>query len=205
VTRGYLGVNIQSITPELVKAMKLDERQGALVSEVVPGGPAAKTGIRQGDVIIGFNDAPIQDAHDLPALVAQTPVGEHVTVTLRRDGKTQQVSVTLGTLPSEHATREESSQAAPSQWGLQLQDVTPQLARQRGVTEASGVMVAGVQPGSPAERAGVQRGDVIREVNRQAVQSVPEVRDAIAKADTPDAVALLVQRHQHSLFVAMAK
>jgi len=205
VTRGYLGVSIQSVTPELAKAMKLDERQGALVSEVVSGGPAAKTGIRPGDVIVGLNDEPIKEAHDLPALVARTPVGEHVTVTLRRAGKTQTVPVTIGTLPAEQGTREESSQAAPSQWGLQLQDVTPQVARQRGVTEASGVMVVGVQPGSPAERAGLQRGDVIREVNRQAVQSVQEVRDAIAKADTQDAVALLVTRNQGSVFVAMAK
>jgi serine protease Do len=205
VTRGYLGVSIQSVTPELAKAMKLDERQGALVSEVVSGGPAAKSGIRQGDVIVGFNDEPIKDAHDLPAMVAKTPVGEHVTVTLRRDGKTQKVPVTIGKLPAEQATGEESSQAAPSQWGLQLQDVTPQMARQRGLTEAAGVMVVGVQPGSPAERAGLQRGDVIREVNRQAVQSVQEVRDAIAKADNQDTVALLVKRNQGSVFVAMAK
>jgi serine protease Do len=205
VTRGYLGVSIQSVTPELAKAMKLDERQGALVSEVVSGGPAAKTGIRPGDVIVGLNDEPIKEAHDLPALVAKTPVGEHATVTLRRDGKTQQVPVTIGKLPSEQATSEVSSQAAPSQWGLHLQDVTPQRARQRGVTEAAGVMVVGVQPGSPAERAGLQRGDVIREVNRQAVQSVQEVRDALAKADNQDTVALLVTRNQGSVFVAMAK
>ena len=79
------------------------------------------------------------------------------------------------------------------------------MARQRGLKEASGVMVVGVQPGSPAERAGLQRGDVIREVNRQTVQSVQEVRDAIAKADDQDAVALLVKRNQGSVFVAMAK
>jgi serine protease Do len=155
-------------------------------------------------VIVGFNDETIQDAHDLPALVAKTPVGEHVTVTLRRDGKTQIVPVTIGKLPAEQGTGDESSQAAPSQWGLQLQDVTPQMARQRGLQE-DGVMVVGVQPGSPAERAGLQRGDIIREVNRQPVQSAQEVRDAIAKADNQDTVALLVKRNKGSVFVAMAK
>jgi serine protease Do len=99
VTRGYLGVSIQSMTPELAKALKLEEGQGALVSEVVQGSPAAKAGIRQGDVIVGFNGESIKDSHDLPTVVAKTPVGEEVSVTLRRDGKTQKVPVTVGKLP----------------------------------------------------------------------------------------------------------
>jgi serine protease Do len=205
VTRGYLGVSIQAVTPELAKGLKLAERQGALVSDVVSGSPAAQAGIHRGDVIVGLNGEPLKDAHDLPALVAKTPVGERVMVTLRRDGQSQKVPVTIGKLPAERAASTEPSQAAPGQWGLQLQEVTPQMARQRGVAEASGVMVVGVQPGSPAERAGLQRGDVIREVNHQAVQSVQEVRDALAKADNQDTVVLLVQRDQGSVFVALAR
>jgi serine protease Do len=205
VTRGYLGVSIQSITPDLAKALKLEERQGALVSEIVQGGPAAKAGIRQGDVIVGFNSESIKGAHDLPAIVAKTPVGEEATITLQRNGKAQKVPVTVGKLPSERVSSEESSQVGQSQWGLQLQDVTPQMARQRGLADEYGVLVIGVQPGSPAERAGLQRGDIIREVNRQPVQSVQDVRDAIAKADTHDSLVLLVKRGQGSLFVAMAK
>jgi len=137
--------------------------------------------------------------------VAKTPVGEHAMLTLRRDGKSQHVPVTMGKLPTERVASTEPSQVAPGQWGLQLQEVIPQMARQRGVAEASGVMVVDVQPGSPAERAGLQRGDIIREVNRQAVQSVQEVRDALAKADNQDAVVLLVQRDQGSVFVALAR
>jgi serine protease Do len=205
VTRGYLGVSIQSITPNLAQALKLEERQGALVSEVVQGGPAAMAGIRQGDVIVGFNGESVKDSHDLPAIVAKTPVGEAATVTLRRDGKTQKVPVTVGKLPSERVTSEESSHAGQSQWGLQLQDVTPQMARQHGLADESGVMVVGVQPGSPAERAGLQRGDLIREVNRQPVQSMQDMRNAIAKAEHQDSLVLLVKRGQGSLFVAMAK
>jgi serine protease Do len=205
VTRGYLGVSIQPITPELAKAMKLEERQGALVSEVAKDSPAAKAGLRQGDVIVGFNGQSIKSAHDLPAVVAKTPAGEEVMVTLRRDGKTQKVPVTVGKLPSEKVVSEESSQAAQSQWGLQLQDVTPQMARQRGLADESGVMVVGVQPGSPAERAGLRRGDVIREVNHRPVRSMQEMRDAIAKADQQDALLLLVQRDQGSIFMAMAR
>jgi len=205
VTRGYLGVSIQSVTPELANAMKLAEQQGALVAEVTPGSPAAEAGIHQGDIIVGFNGETVKDAHDLPAVVAKTPVGEKATLTLRRDGKTQKVPVTVGRLPSDKVAREESGQAGQTQWGLQLQDVTPQMARQHGLTDASGVMVAGVQPGSPAERAGVQRGDLIREINRQPVQSMQEVRDTIAKAENQESLVLLVKRGQGSLFVAMAK
>jgi serine protease Do len=193
------------VTPELAKAMKLEEHQGALVSEVTAGSPAAKAGLRQGDVIVGFNDATVNDSRDLPAVVAKTPVGEQATITLRRDGKTQKVPVTVGKLPGEKVSREESSPASQSQWGLQLQEVTPQAARQHGLARESGVMVAGVQPGSPAERAGVRAGDLIREVNRQPVQSLQEMRDAIAKADQQDSLLLLVQREQGSVFVAMAK
>jgi serine protease Do len=205
VTRGYLGVSIQSITPELAKAMKLEERQGALVAEVTAGSPAAKAGIHRGDVIVGFNGETVKDSHDLPAAVAKTPVGEKVTVTLRRDGKTETVPVAVGKLPSEKVTSEPSSHASQSQWGLQLQDVTPQMARQRGLAEASGVMVVGVQPDSPAERAGLQRGDIILEVNHQPVQSMQDMRDAIAKAGDQDSLLLLVKRDQGSAFVAMAK
>jgi serine protease Do len=205
VTRGYLGVSIQSVTPELAHAMQLEAHQGALVAEVTPGSPAAKAGIHQGDIIVEFNGEAVKDAHDLPAVVAKTPVGENATLTLRRAGKTQTVPVTVAKLPSDTVAREETGQASQTQWGLQLQDVTPQMARQLGVTDASGVIVAGVQPGSPAERAGVQRGDVIREINRQPVQSMPEVRDAIAKAEHQESLVLLVKRGQGSLFVAMAK
>jgi serine protease Do len=205
VTRGYLGVSIQSMTPDLAKALKLQERQGALVSEVVPDGPAAKAGIRQGDVIVGFNGESIKGSHDLPVMVAKTPVGEEATVTLQRNSKTQKVPVTVGKLPSEKMASEASSPVGQSQWGLQLQEVTPQMARQRGLPHEAGVMIAGVQPGSPAERAGLQPGDLIREVSRQPVQSMQEVRDALAKTENQDSVVLLVKRAQGSIFVAMAK
>jgi serine protease Do len=205
VTRGYIGVGIQSITPDLAKAMKLDKDQGALVSELVEGGPAALAGIQRGDVIVAFNGEPVQDSHALPALVAKTPIGEKVTVTLQRQGKTQEVPVTVGELPSEKSAAVEPGAASQGQWGLQLQDVTPQMARQLGLSTEAGVLVVGVQPGSPAENAGLQRGDLIREVNRQPVRSVQEVRDGIAKADNQEALLLLVQRDQGNIFVAMAK
>jgi serine protease Do len=114
VTRGYLGVSVQGITPELARTLKLQERQGALVADVVVGGPAATAGIHRGDVIIGFNGATVHEAHDLPALVARAPIGERAAVTLRRDGQTQQIPVTIGKLPSEKRAVEESSSSPRS-------------------------------------------------------------------------------------------
>jgi serine protease Do len=205
VTRGYLGVSIQSITPELAKAMKLENRQGALVADVMPNSSAAKAGIHRGDVIVGFNGAAVQDSHDLPVMVAKTPIGQEATVTLLRNGKAQEVSVTVAKMPSEKRAAAESSPTSASQWGLELQDITPQMARRRGLAEDSGVMVVGVQPGSPADLAGLQRGDIIREVDRQPVHSVQDVREAMAKADNQHSLLLLVQRDQGNIFVAMAK
>jgi serine protease Do len=205
VTRGYLGVSIQSITPDLAKALKLEDRQGALVAEVVPEGPAARAGIRRGDVIVAFNGKAVKDAHDLPAMAAQTPVGQKATVTVRRDGGTQQLAITVGKLPSEKAAREESAQPAQSQWGLRLQDVTPQAASRLGLTTDQGAMVVGVQPGSPAEHAGLREGDLILEVDHQAVRSVNEVREALAKVHDEASLLLLVKRDNGSIFVALAK
>jgi serine protease Do len=205
VTRGYLGVSIQSISAELAKAFKLEDRQGALVAEVVPGSPAARAGIRQGDVIVAFNGKAVKDAHDLPPMAAETPVGQKVTVTVRRDGVTQQLPITVGKLPSEQAAREESAQPAQSQWGLRLQDVTPQAASRLGLTTDHGVMVVGVQPGSPAEQAGLREGDLILEVNHQPVHSGKEVREALAKAHDEASLLLLVKRDNGSIFVALAK
>jgi serine protease Do len=205
VTRGYLGVSIQSITPDLLKALKLKETTGALVGDVVPGSAADKAGIRRGDVIVAFNGTTVKDSHDLPSLVAATPVGQEVTVTILRDRKKHELPVTVGKLPSETATGDESPHPTQGKWGLLLQDVTPWLAREYGLKDDRGVVVAGVQPGSPADRAGIRKGDIILEVNRQPANSADEAMGAIATADTEDALLLLVKRDRGSFFIALEK
>jgi serine protease Do len=205
VTRGYLGVSIQSLTPEVAKALHIEPNQGVLVAEVTPDSPAAQAGVRRGDVIVGFNGEAVKEAHELPAAVAKTPVGEHATLTLQRNGKTQNVPVTIGKLPSDTVTRATSSSASQGQWGIHLQDVTPQMAQQHGLGDEAGVLVVGVEAGSPADEAGVRRGDLIREVNRQPVQSTQDVRDAIAAAEHPNSLVLLVKRGQGNLYIAMAQ
>jgi serine protease Do len=206
VTRGYLGVNIQSITPELAQALSLQERQGALVADVMAGTPAEKAGLKRGDVIVAFNGKAVTSSRDLPPMVANTPVGQEVTLSVVRHGKKQDFAMRVGKLPGTEVRAELApSQTRQGQWGLQLQTITPQLAEKHGLKAEHGALVVGVQPGSPAAEAGVQAGDIILEVNRQAVASVEDARDAFARAAGNDSLLLLVQRGDGSLFVPLAK
>jgi len=206
VTRGYLGVNIQSITPELAKALKLKETKGALVADVVQGSPAEKAGVKRGDVIVAYNGRAVEDRHNLPVMVAATPVGQEVTLTVLRDGKEQQLRMEVAKLPSDETRTkaEESAQPSGGKLGLRLHNVNPELARQLGLKADRGVVVMGVEPGSPAAEAGIQEGDVILEVNRQPVTSINEVKDQVAKTSDGDQVLLLVQRDQSKLYVPVA-
>jgi serine protease Do len=204
VTRGYLGVSIQSITPELAKALTLNETSGALVGDVVSGGPAEKAGIKRGDVIVEYNGRTVQDSHDLPAMVAATPVGNEATVTVLRDGKKRRVDVEIEELQSMEAGKA-SEAPAEGNWGLALQNLTPLMAQQLGLRAEQGVVVANVEPGSPADEAGIHRGDFILEINRTPVKTVDEATQVIAKANEKNELLVLVQRDQGSLYIAMAK
>jgi serine protease Do len=203
VTRGYLGVNIQSLTPDLAKALKLGEQKGALVGDVVAGSPADQAGMKRGDVIVAFNSKPVAEARDLSAQVAATKVGQAAAVTVLRNGAKQQLTVKIGQLQSEKAELEKPGQPDQSKWGLQLQDLTPQMAARMGVKTGEGIAVAGVKPGSPAERAGVRPGDLIMEMDHQPVHSVQEARQMAAKNSDQDALLLLVQRENSRFFAAM--
>ena len=203
VTRGYLGVNIQSITPDLAAALKLEGRKGALVADVVSGGPAGQAGIKRGDLIVAYDGKAVEDSHDLPAAVAATPVGKEVTVTVIRDGKEHKVSARIAKLDSEETIAEKPKHAAHGKWGLQLKDLNPEIARELGVEADRGVLIVEVQPGSPADRAGIQQRDIILEVNRQPVKSVKEVKEEVAKANGSGSLLLLVQSEQGSRYVVL--
>lgn len=205
VTRGYLGVNIQTITPELAQALKLQDRHGALVSDVVPNSPADQAGIQRGDVMVNFNDKAVENSHDLAAMVAATPVGRTVPVSIRRQGKQQTLSLTVGKFPANTDEEQEASQPTQGKLGLQLQDVTPEMAQKRDPSVDHGVMVVGVQPESPAAEAGIRPGDVLLQVNQQPVNSAAEVKEAVAQADAQQPLLLLVQRDRGSFFVALAQ
>jgi serine protease Do len=203
VTRGYLGVSIQPITPELEKAMKLETNKGALVAEVVSGSPADKAGIHQGDVIIAFNNKAVDEPRDLSSLVANTPVGQEANVTVLREGAKKQLPVKIEKLGSGEAKAEGSGQPSQGKWGLGLQDLNPGMAGPPTSKADHGVLVASVQPGSPADLAGIHQGDIILGINRQPVTSVKEAKEAIAGTKDKDSLLLLVKRGEGTFFAAL--
>ena len=203
VTRSYLGVNIQTITPDLAKALKMEEARGALVADVTSGSPADKAGIKRGDVIVTYDEEDVAEGQDLPAMVAVTPVGEKVSVIVLRNGKEKRLTVKTGRLPSDETELEASASPTKGKWGLQLQELTPQLARQLRLKSDKGLVVTGVLPDSPAADAGLRQGDVILEVNRKPVSSVGDAKKQIRNSDDESSLLLLVQRDGGKFFVPL--
>jgi len=201
VTRGLLGVAIQDVTPELAKSLGLSESKGALVSQVVPGGPADKAEIEQGDVIVNFDGRPVADSRDLPRIVASTAVGKTVTVKLLRDGKEIERQAKIGEMEEENTAAAESP-IRPS-LGVAVQNLTPQIARELGLKKGAGVVVTGIEPGSPAAEANIQVGDVIQAVNRKPVRNVDDFVKTVEKAKGGGSLLLLVQRGRNTLFAAV--
>jgi serine protease Do len=201
VTRGWLGVNIQEVTPELAKSFGLKDNKGALVSQVLPNSPAEKAGIEQGDVILQFDGKDVSDSKELPRIVASTPVGKSVMVKIARDGKVTDRQVKLGEM--EEKAEVAKTPSTHKRLGIAVQNLTPEIAKGLGLKKETGVVVTQVEPGSPASDAGIQTGDVIRELNRKPVKDVEDFVQKIEKVKDQDSVLLFVQRGQNSLFAAV--
>jgi serine protease Do len=200
VTRGWLGVSIQRITPELAKSFGLKEEKGALVSQVVKGGPAEKGGIETGDVIVEFDGKKVDDSNELPRMVASVPVGSSVPVKVLRAGNLVDRQVTL----AEMEQKEEVANAPTRKpLGLSVQNITPEIAKGLGRKAETGVVVAGVVPGSPAAKANIRSGDVIQQVNKKPVKDVEDFKQQIESAKDQETILLLIQRGENTLFAAL--
>lgn len=205
VVRGYLGLMIQPVTPEIAKAFNLPDAHGALVGEVTTDGPAAKAGISQGDVITDLNGARLDDSREFRLKVSQLAPGSAIKLKVIRDGNPRDVNVTLGELPNEIVAASSQKPETSSLDGLSVESLTPQIARQLKLpVGASGVVVAEVQDGSRADDAGLRRGDLIQQVNRQPVDNVAEFERLMKQGGGKPAV-LLVNRNGHASFVAIER
>jgi serine protease Do len=201
VTRGWIGVGIQEMTPELTKSFDLKDKKGALVSQVFKDGPADKAGIEQGDVILEFDKKEIKESKDLPRIVAAIPVGKTVPVTISRNGKVITKDVKVGEM--EDKITETAKTPTGKKVGIAVQNITPEIARALSLKDTSGAVVTQVEQGSAAANAGIQQGDVIRQVNRKHVKDAKSVIQTIEEAKSGDSILLLIQRGENSLYVTV--
>ncbi len=203
VERGWLGVSIQPVTPELAKGFGLPSAQGALVASVVDGSPAQKAGLKRGDVITEYNGRKVARSEELPRVVAETPIGREVPVTVLRDGKSATLNAKITQLEEPERKVAAQSGGEKPALGLSVEPVTPAVARELGLPESRGVIVKGVEDGSPAANAGIQAGDVIVEVDRQPVASVSELRRLVDKHAKGTPLLVLLHRNGSSLYGAI--
>jgi serine protease Do len=192
VVRGFMGVNIQDITPELAKGLKLKEPvKGAIVTDVMPQAPAEKAGIEQGDVITQYNGQNIENVTQLRNLVAATSPGESVKVKVLRDNKEMELTVNIGDLSKAQQTQ--LAMAGDKTLGVTVQKVTQKTAKEMGLSKAAGVIITEVAPGGPAEKAGLQKGDIIYRVGNTETNDPKDFSKDIAKAGKEGGALLLVR------------
>ncbi len=201
VVRGWLGVMIQKITPELQAKLDLKDENGALVADVTPDSPAHEAGIKRGDVIVSFDGKEIREMKDLPYIVGATPVDKDVTVEVLRKGKKKSFQIKVGELKEDGQTEE--AVEPETNLGMIVEELTPQLARNLGMSETSGLVVVQVQRDSPASGAGLRQGDLILEVDQIEVTDVQKFHKIIQRFKKGDTILFLVRRGNTTLYLTL--
>lgn len=212
VTRGWLGVSIQPLGPDLRQALGLGDTEGALIADVIPKSPADAAGLKRGDVVIGMDGKPISEPGQLSRTIATLPPDSTARLRIVRDGKERTLEVKIGTQPEDIVRgrggspaegEDEGGKVSAGSLGLQLDDLTDAARRQLGYGRGVvGALVSGVANGSPAEEAGMRPGDLILQVDRRDVQSARAAAAALAKATPP--ILLLVRRGESTVFLTLS-
>lgn len=201
VIRGWLGVSVQTITPEIAASLGLKDVSGALVTDVVSGSPADLAGIKRGDVIVSFNGKEIKKMLDLPRLVAETPAGKRVEIKIIRDGKENILSATISEQKEGRVTFKGFT--IGEQLGINVHDITPQLARQFNLRDRSGVVVIDVLPNSLADEAGIEVGDIIKEINKNPVKNLKDFETLIERVNKDKPLLFLIKRGNQTLYISI--
>src|ERR1700687_2859689 len=207
VTHAYIGIQIADVTPDNAKFFQMNKAEGALISQVEPDAPGAKAGLRTGDVITELDGKPVTDAGQLQMTVGQKRPGDTIHVLVVRDSKPTSIAVKLEALGGGRGTETAGGERGKGRWGLSLGDLTPDVRNElqgqeqaQGQGPVHGAIVEDVQPGSPADNAGLQRGDVIMEVNRHSVKSASEVAQALSGVASGQDALVLVWSNGGSTF-----
>jgi serine protease Do len=203
VTRGWLGVNIQNMTPELAKSFDLKKEEGVLIAQVEPDSPASKAGLRSGDVVLEYNGKELKNPEDLSIAVADTKVGSSAKLKVLREGKIINLDVAVGQRPVDLAEASKTGDNSEhAKLGITVENIDADTARQLKLSSASGVVVTEVQPGSPADEGNVQTGDVIREINHKPVKNAADLQAEIRNLKKGGTVLLTVVRQGQTRFLA---
>jgi len=209
VTRGWLGVTIQSVTPELAKEFGLKKSNGAIVSDVFKGSPAEKAGLRRGDVILEVNGKTVKDSESLRNIIAQSRVGSNIKIKIMRENEPIVVTTTVAELPKDMA------EAMPEELGEEMADenalagftvmnLTPEIAKQLGLSRGEGgVVIARVEPYSAAEEAGLKKGDVIQEINKKRVNNLRDFINITSHIKDGDTVLLFINRGGRKFYITL--
>jgi serine protease Do len=201
VIRGFLGVTIQNLSPEMSRSLHLENVEGAVISDVGKGTPAEKAGLKAYDVITSINGSTVQNDTEVRNLIAGLKPGSRVVLGILRDGKQKSVSVAVGEMQAQTVAENDQKDGQKEKLGLELQDLTPALARELKSDLSSGAVIINVVPGSAAEDAGLQRGDIIFEINREPVKTAADVEKIVSKSDST--LLLAIERRGNSFFVTV--
>lgn len=203
VTRAWLGVSVQDVTEDIAKSLKLRDNSGALITEIFKGDPADKAGLKSGDLITEVNGKKIKDTHELLLTIASFHVGDKINVKALRDGQEKTFSIVV----TERKDRPEVARAEDisENFGMTVQDITPEIARYLGITSRSGVIVVDVKDGSQSDEKGIQPQDIILQVNKVKVSSVKEYQREILKKSTKSSILFLIKRGKTTFFVSLRK
>ena len=202
VTRGYLGIVVQRITPAMSKALSQSEPKGVLVGDVSATGPSQASGVQRGDIVLELNNKPVNDPNDLRNTVALMSPGESVTLKISHNGATRDLTVKLGELPApKEETKNHSEHSAENVLeGIHVENLDAETAKELGIPDVKGVVVTDIDASSPKAEIGLRKGDVIVEVNHKPVRSVTDFQQAMHTAG--NAALLLVNRQGTTLFIA---
>jgi serine protease Do len=210
VVRGWLGVSIQDVTPELAKQFSLSESRGALVTDVLENSPAAKAGLQQGDVIVSYDGKPVENPGSLRNHVAETAVGSKVKIGIIRDKKEKELEVAIAEQPKDMTQIGGEKKNAPSDHvstalaGLEVSELTPTLARRLGISKSEkGVVITQIDSGSAGMAAGLRAGDLIVEMNRQPIKSLKDYNRVASKVRKDDSILLLINRQGRNSYFAL--